>query len=71
MSERNVSIAIEGMSCEGCVSSVKRVLSRVPGVRMVDVTVGKASVAIDDGKATDQDLLRAIEKAGYRPSVGA
>jgi copper chaperone CopZ len=70
MSERSVSIAIEGMSCEGCVASVKHVLSRVAGVRVVDVSVGKASVAVDDAKATEHDLVRAIEKAGFRPTLG-
>jgi copper chaperone CopZ len=65
MTERNVSIAIDGMSCDGCVASVKRVLSRIAGVRVLDVAVGSANVIVEGDSASDADLLRAIEKAGF------
>jgi copper chaperone CopZ len=64
MAERNLSIAIGGMSCDGCVASVTRVLSRVPGVRIVKVAVGSAQVAAED-RVADADLAAAIAKAGF------
>ncbi len=64
MAERNLSIAIAGMSCDGCVASVTRVLSRVPGVRVVKVAVGSADVAAEE-RVADAELTRAIEKAGF------
>jgi copper chaperone CopZ len=62
---RSLAIEIEGMSCDGCVASVTRVLSRLAGVRVDRVTVGSARVTLDD-TATTADLVRAIEKAGFK-----
>jgi copper chaperone CopZ len=64
MAERNLSIAIGGMSCDGCVAGVTRVLSRMAGVRVVKVAVGSAEVAAEE-RVADGDLTRAIEKAGF------
>jgi copper chaperone CopZ len=66
MTETNLSIEIDGMSCEGCVASVKSVLARIPGLRVQTVAVGKAVVSLEG--ATEADVLRAIEKAGFRSS---
>lgn len=57
-------LAITGMTCDGCVGAVKRVLSRVPGVASVEVALasGRAAVA---GVANPQDIVRAVEAAGY------
>jgi copper chaperone CopZ len=65
MSERSVSIDIGGMSCDGCVASVTRVLSRLPGVRVVKVAVGSAELSAPD-TVRDADLTAAIEKAGFQ-----
>jgi Cu+-exporting ATPase len=62
-----VSIAIGGMTCGGCVASVNRVLSRLPGVTVLGVEVGSARVALDG--VPEQDVLRAIEKAGFTPGA--
>jgi copper chaperone len=58
---------IKGMSCQGCVASVKRVLSALPGVQSVDVTLepGKASVAYDPARVSEEQLRAAVENAGY------
>jgi P-type Cu+ transporter len=57
-------LAITGMTCNGCVGAVTRVLSRVPGVASVEVerASGRALVA---GAADAQNLVRAVEAAGY------
>jgi copper chaperone CopZ len=68
MSQRSVSVAIEGMSCDGCVSSVKRVLSRLPGAEVRAIAVGSATVAVDDA-VPDADVLAAIAKAGFQARV--
>lgn len=60
-------LKIEGMTCQGCVASVTRVLTAVPGVRDVSVTLhpGEASVAYDAARASVPMLKAAIEEAGY------
>jgi copper chaperone CopZ len=55
------------MSCEGCVNSVTRTLSAVPGVSKVDVSLAdsRATVTYDPAKAGVADFKRAVERAGY------
>ena len=59
-----VVLTITGMSCAGCVSSVSRVLARVPGVTdaHVDLASGRATIS---GTARAEDLIRAVEAVGY------
>lgn len=59
-----IRLAVTGMTCMGCVSSVTRVLSRVPGAAevRVDLQAGRAEVV---GNANPQDLAAAVRKAGY------
>lgn len=63
-----VELKVEGMDCEGCVKSVTRMLSGVPGVASVDVSLAhaRAKVTYDPGKSGIADLKRAVERAGYK-----
>jgi copper chaperone CopZ len=60
-------ITIEGMTCEGCVASVTRVLKALPGVQSVEVSLrpGSASVSYDPARTGVPALRKAIEDAGY------
>lgn len=60
-------LKINGMTCMGCVNSVKRVLQAVSGVSKVDVTLdpGQARVEYDPAAAGPTQLRKAIEDAGY------
>lgn len=59
-----VVLAVSGMTCSGCASTVTRVLSRVPGVTAarVDLAAGRATVS---GTARAGDLIEAVEAAGF------
>jgi len=63
-----VELKVEGMDCEGCVKSVTRMLSGVPGVGRVDVSLaqGSARVTYDPAKSGLAQLKRAVERAGYK-----
>ena len=63
-----VELKVEGMDCEGCVKSVTRMLSGVPGVHEVDVSLAeaRAKVTYDPGKASVPDMKKAGERAGYK-----
>jgi copper chaperone len=63
-----VELKVEGMECEGCVKSVTRMLSGVPGVSAVDVSLAqaRAQVTYDPAKAGLADFKRAVERAGYK-----
>jgi copper chaperone len=58
---------VRGMTCQGCVASVTRVLKAVPGVTDVSVTLqpGTAAVAYDATRTNVPALKAAIEDAGY------
>lgn len=63
-----VELKVEGMDCQGCVKSVTRMLSAVPGVSGVEVSLEQASarVTYDPAKAGVADFRRAVERAGYK-----
>lgn len=63
-----VELKVEGMDCQGCVKSVTRMLSGVPGVEKVDVSLeqGKASVSYDPAKAGVAEMKKAVERAGFK-----
>ena len=63
-----VELKVEGMDCEGCVKSVTRMLSGVPGVQKVDVSLAqaRARVTYDPAKVGVQEMKKAVERAGYK-----
>jgi copper chaperone len=63
-----VELKVEGMDCQGCVKSVTRMLSGVPGVEKVDVSLeqGKAEVTYDPAKSGVAEFKRAVERAGFK-----
>jgi copper chaperone len=63
-----VELKVEGMDCEGCVKSVTRMLSGVPGVEKVDVSLaqGSATVTYDPARSGVAEFKRAVERAGYQ-----
>lgn len=59
-------IAIEGMSCQHCVSHVKEALSELNGVTSVEVDLeGKSAVLEASGEVKDEDIKFAVDDAGY------
>ena len=63
-----IELPVEGMTCQNCVRHVAEALEAVPGVTHADVSLeGKrATVEVNDGSATRQQLTAAVQKAGYR-----
>jgi copper chaperone len=60
--------AIEGMTCEGCVSTVTSALKAVPGVQSVEVSLKdkKATVLADTLQTSPKAIEDAVDKAGYK-----
>ncbi|MGK5553490.1 heavy metal translocating P-type ATPase [Actinomadura kijaniata] len=66
MSVRTTHLTVEGMTCSACVARVERRLGRLPGVTAtVNLVTGRARIA-HPASVTLDDLLSAIERAGYR-----
>ena len=62
-----ITLPISGMHCGGCVSSVKAVLSALPGVDRVEVTLdpGQAIVSYDESRLDRAALVQAVGEAGF------
>jgi len=62
---KTIQLAIQGMSCGHCVMTLKKELSKLEGVTINAVEIGKANVVVDESKVTNQSLQHAVEEAGY------
>ena len=60
-------IKVNGMTCMGCVNSVKSVLEKIPGVSNADVSLEQKQVTVAyDTMTTHADQLKkAIKEAGF------
>lgn len=60
-------IAVQGMTCDGCVRAVSNALKAVPGVKdvRVDLAHGQATVTHESGVTKAEHLKAAVEDAGY------
>jgi copper chaperone len=58
---------IEGMTCMGCVNSVKNVLEKIPGVAGVEISLDRkqATIHYDDAAANTDQFRKAIGDAGF------
>jgi copper chaperone len=66
MSEE-LTLKVTGMTCGGCESAIRRVLSMVEGVASASAShqAGEVKVVFDTSKTNRAAIERAIETAGY------
>ncbi|HEX9259197.1 MAG TPA: cation transporter [Acidimicrobiales bacterium] len=55
---------VPGISCGHCKNAIEGEVSKVAGVRRVDVSIEDKIVTVE-GTAADADLRAAIDEAGY------
>ena len=66
-------LRVEGMTCQGCAAAIEQELVQVSGVQSAAVSYERAEarVILDPAsRPNDGRLLRAVEKAGFRASIG-
>lgn len=56
-------LTISGMTCQHCVHAVQSGLSSTPGVTVLEVEIGSAS--IETSEAGDEALFALIDEEGY------
>ncbi|KAJ4720619.1 Copper transport protein like [Melia azedarach] len=54
-----------GMSCEGCVGAVKRVLGKMEGVETFDIDLKEQKVTVK-GNVQPNDVLQTVSKTGKK-----
>ncbi|MBZ0104162.1 MAG: copper ion binding protein [Sulfuricella denitrificans] len=62
-----ITLTVKGMTCMGCVRSVKNVLEPISGVSGVEITLDNGEVAItyDPARVETDQFRNAINDAGY------
>lgn len=65
---QTVTIPVEGMSCSSCVSSVKRKVKSIDGVKQIDVSLEKreAKISYISDKVSAKVIQEAITSIGYK-----
>lgn len=66
MGMKRETIAVTGMSCNGCEQTVESALAKIEGVNRVDANNEAETVeVVADDDVTDEDITAAIEQAGF------
>lgn len=63
-----LTLKIDGMMCECCVSKVVDALTQ-DGVSDLDVKIGKATLKYDEAVVSEEKLLAAVIDAGFTAKV--
>ena len=63
-----LTLTVSGMSCMGCVNSVKNLVGALSGVSavQVDLASGRVEVTHDPAQATIEAIRASIEGGGYQ-----
>ncbi len=64
-------LLIEGMTCAACSTRVDKVLNKIDGVvkANVNLSTNKAIVEFPSGLISEEELIKVVEKAGYKAEV--
>lgn len=65
---KHINVPVEGMTCASCVARVEKSIEKLEGVSNVSVNFAteKASFDIDTSVTNYQDVVNAVEDAGYK-----
>jgi len=60
-------LTVTGMTCQGCVQSVERAVSKLDGVIVARASLdpGEVMVRFDDGRTSSPALADAVREAGF------
>lgn len=63
-----LTLKVGGMTCMGCVNSVKKLLSAIDGVEQVEIDLasGRVEIGYDAARGNLDAMRRAIEDGGYK-----
>ena len=69
--EATAQLKVTGMTCNGCVNSVKSTLLKINGISDADVDLegGRAKVTYDPAQASVEAMITAIGQLGYTAEV--
>jgi copper chaperone CopZ len=62
---KELTLKIEGMTCNHCVMHVKKELEKMEGVNVKEVKIGSAEIEYNENITKPDDFFAVIEEAGY------
>ncbi len=57
---------IKGMGSQHCVTVVTKIISAFDGASIDAIEIGKATITLNETKASKQTVVDAIERMGYK-----
>ncbi|BDG04537.1 heavy-metal-associated domain-containing protein [Anaeromyxobacter oryzae] len=69
--DAKVVIPVSGMHCGGCAANIDKAVTALQGVKSADTDIDKAQTVVtyDASKVEVAAIVKAIEKAGYKPGT--
>ncbi len=69
--QKKVALSLFGMHCSSCAGVIEKSLKKVTGVTeaRVNFAAEKATVTYDSSMAKEEDLIKAIERTGYKALI--
>lgn len=66
-----VILNIQGMTCASCPATIKKALKKLSGITKAEVSYkeSKAVISYEKEKVSAEQMIKAIEGAGYKASV--
>jgi copper chaperone CopZ len=66
--ETTTTFKVTGMYCDACQTKIQQALKKTDGVKnaTVDLDKGSATVTYDDAKVNPNQIVKVIEKEGYK-----
>ena len=69
MAVRTETVQVTGIRCEGCVQRLGLALQPLEGLERANANLmGQVTLSWDDERLARDEIMRALERAGFRPS---
>ena len=70
---KTLTVAIDGMHCDGCAETIKALLTVEIGVKAIDVSYAerRARVLYDPAAVDEARLIATIERGGFKVKTSA
>ncbi len=68
---KSISLSLYGMDCASCAAVIQKTLQKSAGVTFAQVNFAaeKATVRYDETKTNENELIKAVERAGYKAKI--
>jgi len=71
--QQTAKFKVTGMYCDACQTKIQHALSKTDGMKSatVDLNSGSATVTYDDAKVKPDQIIKVIEKEGYKAQLAS